>query len=156
MPITSKSLRPLFAFFLTAALASACGTGDAGTKAQPRQTLAMRDVEVGTGRPARPGDRVVVHYEGWFENGKVFSSSYRRGAPLNPFELGTGFVIEGWEEGLVGMKEGGVRRLDVPPELGYGAEGVPEQGVPPNARLIFDVEMVDIEPGGTRAKMRGL
>jgi len=82
---------------------------------------------------------VSVHYTGTLENGAKFDSSYDRGQPYS-FAIGTGNVIKGWDEGLMSMKEGGKRKLIIPPDLAYGARGRP--GIPPNSTLIFEVELV--------------
>jgi len=103
--------------------------------------LQIEDLIEGSGEAAKPGDMVSVHYTGWLEDGTVFDSSKERGQPFK-FTLGSGQVIQGWDEGVVGMKVGGKRRLTIPPELGYGASG---QGtIPPNATLIFEIEMLEI------------
>ncbi|MCB9683594.1 MAG: FKBP-type peptidyl-prolyl cis-trans isomerase [Alphaproteobacteria bacterium] len=104
--------------------------------------LMIEEVEVGTGPTAAPGHRVSVHYTGWLVDGKKFDSSHDRGTPFR-FELGRGQVIKGWDQGVAGMKVGGKRKLTIPPELGYGARGFPG-AIPPNATLVFDVELVAI------------
>ena len=83
-----------------------------------------------------------VHYTGWLTDGKKFDSSVDRGQPLS-FPLGAGRVIKGWDEGVAGMKVGGKRQLRVPPDLGYGPQGAGGV-IPPNATLIFDVELVEV------------
>ncbi len=95
----------------------------------------------GSGKEAVRGDRVLVHYTGTLENGEKFDSSIDRGMPF-AFDLGSGQVIEGWEIGVEGMKEGEKRRLTIPPELGYGESGTPGGPIPPNATLIFEVELI--------------
>jgi FKBP-type peptidyl-prolyl cis-trans isomerase len=97
---------------------------------------------VGTGATAAAGKTVKVHYTGWLTSGKKFDSSLDRGQPFS-FPLGGGQVIKGWDEGVAGMKVGGKRQLRIPPELGYGARGAGGV-IPPNATLIFDVELLDI------------
>jgi|SRR5579862_3977805 len=100
------------------------------------------DIVVGTGATAVSGSQVKVHYTGWLISGQKFDSSLDRGEPFS-FMLGAGQVIKGWDEGVAGMKVGGKRQLRIPPTLGYGAEG--SGGViPPNATLIFDVELLDV------------
>jgi len=95
----------------------------------------------GTGAPAEPGQTVSVHYTGWLaETGALFDSSLKRGKPIQ-FALGSGRVIKGWDEGVAMMKVGGTRRLIVPGTLAYGERGR-GQRIPPNATLIFDVELV--------------
>ena len=105
--------------------------------------LKIIDVQIGTGREALANTNVTVHYDGRLENGKEFDSSRRRDQPFR-FKLGAGQVIRGWDEGLVGMKEGGKRQLVIPPELGYGQQGAGGV-IPPNATLVFDVELLRVE-----------
>ncbi|MCH7979845.1 MAG: FKBP-type peptidyl-prolyl cis-trans isomerase [Acidobacteria bacterium] len=100
-------------------------------------------LKAGTGDTAVPGNRVRVHYTGWLASGKKFDSSVDRGQPF-VFSLGAGEVIRGWDEGVAGMKVGGKRQLRIPPELGYGAQGTGGGLIPPNATLIFDVELLGI------------
>jgi FKBP-type peptidyl-prolyl cis-trans isomerase len=97
---------------------------------------------VGTGTEAQPGAKVQVHYTGWLTDGTKFDSSVDRNKPFE-FPLGAGYVIRGWDEGVSGMKVGGQRRLTIPPELAYGKDGSPPV-IPPNATLIFDVELLDV------------
>jgi FKBP-type peptidyl-prolyl cis-trans isomerase FkpA len=100
------------------------------------------DIVVGTGAVAVAGKTVKVHYTGWLTDGKKFDSSVDHGQPLS-FPLGGGRVIKGWDQGVAGMKVGGKRQLRIPPELGYGARGA-GGAIPPNATLIFDVELLDV------------
>ncbi len=93
------------------------------------------------------GDVVFAHYVGMLEDGTVFDSSRERGEPLG-FPLGEGRVILGWDLGLVGMKVGEIRRLTIAPELAYGAKGTPDGSIPPNATLIFEVELIAIAERG--------
>lgn len=104
--------------------------------------LQYADTEEGSGREARSGDRVSVHYTGWLENGTKFDSSLDRGQPFE-FVLGAGRVIRGWEEGVQGMREGGRRRLVIPPELGYGPRAVGGV-IPANSTLVFEVQLLAI------------
>lgn len=109
--------------------------------------LKYQDHKVGTGKEAVPGKIVFVHYTGWLDDkgqkGKKFDSSVDRGKPFE-FKLGKRMVIAGWDEGVAGMKEGGKRTLMIPPALGYGARGSPPV-IPPNAKLIFDVELIEVK-----------
>ncbi len=109
---------------------------------QTASGLRYEDVQEGTGQTAKRGDHVVVHYTGTLENGRKFDSSRDRGKPFE-FSLGTGTVIQGWDEGVAGMKVGGRRTLVIPSELGYGAGGAGGV-IPPNATLVFDVELLEI------------
>lgn len=102
------------------------------------------DIQVGTGVTATNGKKVTVHYTGWLTNGKKFDSSLDRGQPFVVQPLGNAPVIKGWNEGLVGMKVGGKRQLRIPPELGYGDRGAGNV-IPPNATLIFDIELLKVE-----------
>ncbi len=103
--------------------------------------LSITDLKIGDGQEATAGKRVSVNYRGTLEDGKEFDSSYGR-SPFS-FPLGAGQVIKGWDEGVAGMKVGGKRRLVIPPELGYGTRGAGGV-IPPNATLIFEVELLDI------------
>jgi FKBP-type peptidyl-prolyl cis-trans isomerase len=101
------------------------------------------EIKKGTGPTAVNGKTVQVHYTGWLANGKEFDSSLDLGEPIE-FVLGEGRVIKGWDEGIAGMKVGGKRQLRIPPELGYGTRGAPPT-IPPNATLIFDVQLVAVK-----------
>ncbi|MBI3822254.1 MAG: FKBP-type peptidyl-prolyl cis-trans isomerase [Planctomycetes bacterium] len=105
--------------------------------------LKYLDMTIGSGRPAVRGNTVSVHYVGTFPDGKKFDSSRDRAVPFD-FQLGQGLVIKGWDEGLVGMKEGGKRKLIIPPELGYGDRGTGGV-IPPKAILIFEVELLKVK-----------
>jgi len=105
--------------------------------------LGIVDIKVGDGTEALVGTLVTVHYVGAFSDGKVFDSSRDRGEPFQ-FNLGTGQVISGWDEGIQGMKVGGVRTLVVPPEFAYGEVGFGGV-IPPNATLIFEVELLAVD-----------
>lgn len=97
----------------------------------------------GKGKAAGHGD-VQVHYTGWLQsNGKKFDSSLDRGEPFR-FELGHGQVIKGWDQGVKGMKEGEVRQLVIPASLGYGSRGTPDGTIPPNATLVFEVQLLKV------------
>jgi len=109
--------------------------------------LKIQDSKVGTGATAKPGQTCVMHYTGWlYENGakgQKFDSSLDRREPFE-FPLGAGRVIKGWDEGVAGMKVGGKRTLIIPPELGYGARGAGGV-IPPNATLMFEVELLAVK-----------
>jgi len=105
--------------------------------------LQYQDLVIGQGEEAMVGDTVSVHYTGWLEDGTKFDSSVDRGQPFE-FTLGLGKVIQGWDEGVAGMKEGGKRKLVIPPDLGYGSSGAGGV-IPPNATLIFEVELLEIK-----------
>lgn len=125
------------------AMSSAASSADFVTTASG---LKYKDDVVGTGPQPQAGQRVSVHYTGWLDDkgrkGKKFDSSVDRGQPLE-FAVGTGQVIKGWDEGLSTMKVGGKRTLLIPPDLGYGARGAGGV-IPPNATLIFDVELLGV------------
>lgn len=104
--------------------------------------LQSEDLQMGTGTEAITGKKVSVHYTGTLTNGQKFDSSLDRGRPFQ-FVLGAGQVIRGWDEGVVGMKIGGKRKLTIPPEMGYGARGFPPV-IPPNSTLIFEVELLAV------------
>nr|4DZ3_A Chain A, Peptidyl-prolyl cis-trans isomerase [Burkholderia pseudomallei 1710b]4DZ3_B Chain B, Peptidyl-prolyl cis-trans isomerase [Burkholderia pseudomallei 1710b] len=104
--------------------------------------LKYEDLTEGSGAEARAGQTVSVHYTGWLTDGQKFDSSKDRNDPF-AFVLGGGHVIKGWDEGVQGMKVGGVRRLTIPPQLGYGARGAGGV-IPPNATLVFEVELLDV------------
>jgi FKBP-type peptidyl-prolyl cis-trans isomerase len=117
-------------------------TGD-GTKTA--DGLQYWDIKVGTGATAAAGQSAKVHYTGWLTNGKKFDSSLDRGQPFVVEPLGTAPVIQGWNEGVIGMKVGGKRQLRIPPQLGYGSRGTPGGPIPPNATLIFDIELLAVK-----------
>jgi FKBP-type peptidyl-prolyl cis-trans isomerase FkpA len=105
--------------------------------------LQIEELVVGSGNAATAGQKVSVHYTGWLTNGTKFDSSKDRGEPFI-FPLGKGHVIRGWDEGVAGMKVGGKRKLTIPPQLGYGARGAGGV-IPPNATLVFEVELLDVK-----------
>ncbi len=107
------------------------------------EKLVTKDIVVGKGAEAKSGDTVVVHYVGTLPDGKEFDASKKHGKPFD-FPLGGGRVIKGWDQGIVGMKVGGKRKLTIPPSLGYGLRGSPPV-IPPNATLLFDVELLEVK-----------
>lgn len=105
-------------------------------------TLIKQDLQPGSGKTAKSGDKVSVHYTGWLANGTKFDSSHDRNQPFS-FVLGKGMVIKGWDEGVVGMVEGSKRKLTIPGDMAYGSRGFPPI-IPPNAELTFEVELLKI------------
>lgn len=140
----------LACFSTTGCNAESTTTQEKPAMTQNITTLQKIDTQVGTGREAEAGFNVTVHYTGWLydatakdHKGKKFDSSLDRNQPFN-FFLGGGQVIQGWDEGFAGMKIGGKRTLVIPSEMGYGARGA-GGAIPPNADLIFDVELLDVK-----------
>lgn len=123
--------------------------GQAGSTATPAAgdsvpaDLKIEDVKVGEGKEAAAGNSVTVHYTGTLTDGTKFDSSLDRQEPFT-FQLGAGAVIKGWEEGVKGMKVGGKRKLTIPPQLAYGEQGAGGV-IPPNATLLFDIELIDVK-----------
>ena len=132
---------------LAVAASSPSSAQDAGTAQTTASGLKVIDTVVGTGATPKTGQTPVMHYTGWlYENGKKgkkFDSSVDRGQPFE-FQIGVGQVIAGWDEGVASMKVGGKRTLIIPPDLGYGARGA-GGAIPPNATLIFDVELLGVK-----------
>ena len=109
----------------------------------PPDTLQSDDITEGTGTEAKAGDTLTMQYVGVnYSNGKQFDASWDNGQPFT-FQLGAGMVIPGWDQGVAGMKIGGLRKLTIPPELGYGAGGYPPV-IPPNSTLVFEVELLKV------------
>ncbi len=121
------------------------GTETANPVVTTDSGLKYIQVKQGKGEAAKAGDMAVVHYTGWLVDGKKFDSSVDRGTPFS-FLIGEGRVIEGWDEGVAGMKPGEVRKLIVPPDLGYGDRHMGP--IPPNSTLIFDVELREVQKVG--------
>ncbi|GAA3750519.1 FKBP-type peptidyl-prolyl cis-trans isomerase [Plantactinospora mayteni] len=110
----------------------------------PPADLVIEDITIGTGQEVQPGQWAVVHYVGVsFDTGDEFDSSWNRGSPFS-FPVGGGKVIEGWDRGVLGMRVGGRRKLVIPPQLGYGNQGVGNR-IKPGATLVFVVDLVDVK-----------
>ncbi len=122
---------------------AATESNSAGQEITTSSGLKYVDQVLGAGEVAVAGKTTTVHYTGWLENGKKFDSSVDRGQPF-AFPLGGGRVIKGWDEGVQGMKVGGKRKLTIPSDLGYGSRGAGGV-IPPNATLIFDVELLGVK-----------
>ncbi len=116
------------------------------SKTTTESGLEIEEIKLGEGDVATSGQFVSVHYTGWLTNGKKFDSSRDRDDPFE-FPLGQQTVIAGWDEGVQGMKVGGVRKLTIPPHLGYGARGAGGV-IPLNATLVFEVELLDVNLDG--------
>jgi peptidylprolyl isomerase len=134
--------------FLAVAAWMISATSEGGDKKEEKvittkSGLKYVDQKVGDGDEAKKGNTVEVHYTGTLTNGKKFDSSRDRGKPFS-FKLGAGKVIKGWDEGVAGMKVGGKRKLIIPAELGYGEDGAGDV-IPPNATLIFEVELLKVK-----------
>ncbi len=135
--------RILFAF-LALALVSPFAHAAKTKVVTTKSGLKYEDVLVGKGTEAKAGKKVTVHYTGTLTDGKKFDSSVDRSEPFT-FNLGAGDVIKGWDEGVAGMKIGGKRKLTIPAKLGYGERGAGGGLIPPNATLLFDVELLKVE-----------
>lgn len=105
--------------------------------------LKIEDIKIGEGEEVKSGDVITIHYLGTLENGQKFDSSYDRNEPFQT-QIGVGQVIKGWDQGVLGMKVGGKRKLTIPSELGYGSRGAGAV-IPPNATLIFELELLDVK-----------
>ena len=136
--------------FLLLGLLTAYGCGDGGydSPAAPSAGVpfTITDIRIGTGAPAVAGSRLTVNYTGWLYDANATDYKGRQfdSGQGFPFTLGAGQVIAGWDQGFNGMRVGGVRRLVIPPELAYGSSGAGGGVIPPNATLVFDVELVSV------------
>ncbi len=138
----------VFGYILQGAMGNPIGqTSEITTEtaqAMPTEEVQIEELAEGTGDAVvQSGDTVVMHYRGTLEDGTQFDSSYDRGEPFTT-QIGVGRVIQGWDEGVPGMKVGGKRKLTIPSSLGYGEAGAPPT-IPPNATLIFEVELLEIQ-----------
>lgn len=137
----------IFGLLLTGLLTSQNGSSDDTIEISENpmansKDLVVETIEEGSGDQAvESGDDIVIHYRGTLEDGTVFDSSYDRGEPFQT-QIGVGAVIQGWDEGVIGMKPGEKRKLIIPPDMAYGEQGV--GSIPPNSTLIFEVELVEI------------
>jgi peptidylprolyl isomerase len=146
MPVLSRA-SALLALALVLLVGGAAARVEAAQETTTASGLRIIDTKVGDGATPKTGQSCVMHYTGWLYNdgvkGEKFDSSLDRGQPF-AFNIGKGQVIQGWDEGVASMKVGGKRTLIIPPELGYGARGAGGV-IPPNATLIFDVELLDVK-----------
>lgn len=149
-----KNLVAVIAFVVTLSIFLVVGLAGYGRVAPENANLSqeevgqmeeiqIEEVKEGTGETVEVGSTVNVNYRGYLEDGTEFDSSYKRNEPFT-FTVGEGGVIEGWNQGLVGMKVGGTRKLTIPPSLGYGSAGR-EGVIPPNSTLIFEIELLSLE-----------
>lgn len=155
MPVLAKVSKIISVFFLLVFMPLTHADNNAASKPvntpveriKTNSGLQYEDIKIGSGPEARLGQNVTVHYTGWLKTrdgstGRKFDSSRDNNEPFT-FRLGAGKVIQGWDEGVQGMRVGGIRKLIVPSRLGYGANGAPTS-IPPNATLIFEVELLGI------------
>jgi peptidylprolyl isomerase len=139
-----KKLTVILIALLTISLLEGCSKKvDKESEITTASGLKYVEIKEGTGPSPQSSQMVTVHYTGTLQDGKKFDSSVDRGQPLQ-FKIGVGQVIKGWDEGILTMKVGGKRKLIIPPELGYGSRGAGGV-IPPNATLIFEVELLDIK-----------
>ena len=134
----------VFAYFIFGFNGKANTAPTTGTEKQSAETekLQIKDEKIGTGAAVKSEDTVVINYTGTLTDGTKFDSSYDRNTPFET-QIGVGKVIKGWDEGVIGMKVGGKRKLTIPPALGYGDQAT--GSIPPNSTLIFEVELVEIK-----------
>jgi len=143
--ITAAAAAAVFSFAAFSCSGQKEGTAEMDVYNGSKVTeLIINDIQEGSGDEAAPGMLVTVHYTGWLVNGSKFDSSKDRNEPFT-FPLGAGRVIQGWDQGVAGMKIGGKRELIIPPHMGYGASGA-GGAIPPNAALRFEVELLGTNP----------
>jgi FKBP-type peptidyl-prolyl cis-trans isomerase FkpA len=142
-PLVAATLAALAVFPACSHKTHGSGSSEGQPAAPAAGALAIDDLKVGAGAPAVKGKVVSVHYTGRLPDGTKFDSSYDRGQPIE-FPLGNGVVIKGWDQGIDGMRVGGKRKLTIPPDLAYGARGTPGGPIPPNATLVFEVELMAV------------
>ena len=142
-------MKKIFGILLLLAFIAGCGSSPSSPSQNANVAYSQIDLIVGTGRVAANGNRVTTNYTGWLysptaaENkGSQFDTSI--GKTPFAFTLGIGGVIKGWDQGIVGMAVGGKRRLVIPPSLGYGSQGAGNGAIPPNATLVFDIDLVGV------------
>lgn len=133
-------------------IAGCGGDSPSSPSSQPRAEFSQTDLVVGTGTSATTLRLMTVNYTGWLYDpaqpegkGRQFDSSLSPGRAPHQFVLGTGAVIRGWDQGVIGMRVGGRRRLVIPPELAYGSQGTPDGTIPRNATLVFDIELLNVQ-----------
>ncbi len=149
-PMPAAQTTPATAAAAATTTATAAGPTSAASGASPAASgtavtkLIKEDIKVGKGAAAKTGDTVKVHYTGTLLSGSKFDSSRDRNEPFE-FKLGAGMVIKGWDEGVVGMKVGGQRKLTIPSDMAYGKSGHPPV-IPPDSPLVFDIELLEIVP----------
>lgn len=141
-PITANDSSSSSASFSETTPSAGTNTATGSSEIEPGKLNAFR-LRDGTGSGAKSGDNLTVHYVGALENGQKFDSSRDRGQPFT-LTLGAGQVIKGWDQGLVGMKVGEIRKLIIPPSLAYGETGTPGGPIPPNATITFEIELLKI------------
>jgi FKBP-type peptidyl-prolyl cis-trans isomerase FkpA len=142
--MTKLTIATLGVLLAVAVSQAGCRKHGAAKTALRADGLVIDELKEGAGPTPTKGQTVSVHYTGWLKDGTKFDSSFDRGQPIE-FQFGTGVVIKGWDAGLDGMRVGGKRKLTIPPEMAYGARGTPGGPIPPNATLVFEVELVAIK-----------
>jgi peptidylprolyl isomerase len=133
-------MKSIFLFLASALVVASCAKNNTGVT---ETGMKYEIIKEGTGASPKRGDSVTVHYTGWLEDGTKFDSSFDRNQPFT-FKLGVGQVIQGWDDGVATMRVGGKTKFFIPPELGYGSRGAGGV-IPPNAKLIFEVELLSIK-----------